>query len=61
MRKSAFNFVDYKREYNKRMYKDIQIQLNREKDKDVIDFLFSLPNKKQFIVDLVRKYMEENK
>lgn len=56
-----FIFKDYKREYNKRVYKDMKIQLNREKDKDVIDFLFSLPNKKQFIVDLVRKYMEENK
>ena len=56
-----FVFKDYKREYNKRKYKDFKIQLDKEKDKDVIEYLFSLPNKKAFIVDLVRKYLEENK
>lgn len=56
-----FIFKDYKREYNKRVYKDLKIQLNKEKDKDVIDYLFSLPNKKQFIVDLVREHIKKER
>ena len=53
--------VAYKREYNKRKYRDINLQFDRVKDKDVLDCLDSFPSKKQFIADLVRKYMEDQK
>jgi len=56
-----FNFVEYKREYNKRNYTDFKMHMNKVKDKDVIDYLDTVPNKKEFIVNLIRKHMEENK
>ena len=35
------------------------INLHRENDKDIIDFLETVPNKRQYILDLVRADMEK--
>ena len=53
-----FNRIEYNREYNKKHYKDFNLQLDTEKEKDVIDFLWKQENKKQYIVSLIRKQIE---
>lgn len=55
---AKFDRVAYKREYNKKHYKDLNLQFDVEKDKDIIDFLWKQDNKKQYIVSLLRKQIK---
>ena len=38
-----------------------EINLNRENDKEVLDFFEKIPNKRQYLIGLIKKDMEEKK
>ena len=38
-----------------------EINLNRENDKDVLEYFEPIPNKRQYLIGLIKKDMEEKK
>lgn len=46
----------YNKNYSKKNYKTITMKLNKEKDKDIIDFL---TGQQESITDIVRKLVRE--
>lgn len=56
--KEPFNQNKYIAEFKRKTYKHIDILLNKTTDKDIIDFLSSLPNKSEYVKELIRKDME---
>lgn len=48
------------RKYKQAKVRRIPFDFNIEKEKDVLDKLDSTPNKKQYIVGLIREDMNEN-
>lgn len=49
------NFYDWKRKNIKRY----EINLNKETDKEVIEHLDKIPNKKQYLIELIKKDMKK--
>lgn len=45
------------REYIKRAYKQIKLELNKNTDADILDFLETVPNKQGLIKKLLREEM----
>ncbi len=50
----------YQKKYAKKNVKKLNIDLNINTDKDVIDFLDTLPNKRQFLLTLIRSYISSH-
>lgn len=46
-------------EFNKDNYKQINLRLNENYDKDIIDYLGSLENKNGYLKELIRKDMNK--
>ena len=46
--------AEYNRKYLKNNMKPLVINLNKNTDKDILDFLDSLENKNKYIKDLIR-------
>lgn len=49
----------YNIKYTKENYKHIKLQLHKEYEKDMIDFLSGIDNVNQFLKDLIDTYMRE--
>lgn len=47
--------------YQKKKYKVCAFKLDREKDKDIIEFLSTVQRKQEFMRNLLRKEMKESK
>lgn len=52
-------YKDYRNDYNKEHYKSISLRLDKVKDRDVIEWLLSKDNIKQYLVELINKDIEE--
>lgn len=61
MEKDKFNQAEYIAEFRKRTYKYIGIQINRNTEQDLIEFLEAIPNKNEYIKELIRKDMNGKK
>lgn len=46
---------EYIKRYQKETYTNISFKLRTNKDKDILDMLSSVPNKSQFIKELIRE------
>ena len=53
-----FNQSEYINQYKKDHYKRISLQLNVESDADIIAILDNVPNKNEYIKNLIRKASE---
>lgn len=51
----------YHVEYNKRKYQRVEIVLNKETDKDLIDWLNKQINRAQFIKDVLREKLRKER
>ncbi len=49
---------EYQKEYLKRSYKQIKFELNRNTDKDILEFLDTVDNKQGLLKRLLREEME---
>ena len=54
MNNQSKNSIKYDRETTKRVY----IKLNKNTDKDILDYLDSIQNKQGYIKELIRKDMK---
>ncbi|MCI6272658.1 MAG: hypothetical protein MR601_06925 [Erysipelotrichaceae bacterium] len=52
-----FNKNNYTKTYNKKNYKNYSFRLNKDTEKDVIDFIEMQSDKKNYFVSLVKKDM----
>ena len=70
MKESRYNKDEYNDKYNREHSKDIQqynqshttqiaLRLSNDKDADIIEFLSNVPNKVDFIRQLIRDYMSK--
>ena len=55
MNNQSRNSIKYDRENTKRVF----IKLNKNTDKDILDYLDSIPNKQGYIKSLIRKDMKQ--
>lgn len=53
--------VENDRKWRKASLFRYEINLNRENDKEVLDFFEKIPNKRQYLISLIKKDMEEKK
>lgn len=53
--------VENDRKWRKASLVRYEINLNRENDKEVLDFFEKIPNKRQYLISLIKKDMEEKK
>ena len=51
--------TEYDLEYQRTRCKQYKLLLHRERDKDIISFLDSLPNRNGFLKDLIRKQIKK--
>ena len=56
MNNQSKNSIKYDKENTKRVY----IKLNKNTDKDILDYLDSIPNKQGYIKELIRKDMKQH-
>lgn len=56
-----FDKNKYDLEYKKNKLKQFTFTLNKEYDADIIEFLDILPNKTQFVKELIRKEIKKRK
>lgn len=47
--------------YQKRSMTQLNLRLHNNNEKDIISFLKNIQNKRKYIIDLIRKDMEEKK
>lgn len=52
--------IKYDVEFNKTRTTLVNIRLNHNTDKDLLEYLATLPNKQGYIKDLIRKDMKKN-
>ena len=52
---------EYQKEYVKRTYKQIKFELNRNTDKDLIEFLETVDNKQGLLKRLLREEMKKSR
>ena len=52
-----FNKNNYTKSYNKKIYKNYSFRLNKDTEKDIIDFIEMQSDKKNYFVSLVKKDM----
>lgn len=55
-----FDKTEYNRKYRKSHYKRYNIDFDIEKDKEIIEFLETLPNRKAFIIEAIKKAKGED-
>ena len=55
MNNQSRNSIKYDKENTKRVF----IKLNKNTDKDILDYLDSIPNKQGYIKSLIRKDMKQ--
>lgn len=48
----------YIKQYGKEVYKQIILKFSRKYEQDVIDYVESLPNKRQYFLKLIREDMK---
>ena len=53
--------VENDRKWRKASLFRYEINLNRENDKEVLDVFEKIPNKRQYLISLIKKDMEEKK
>lgn len=53
-----FDRVAYNRKYQREKFFDYKLQLSKKSDKDIINKLMSVPSKKRYIAELIRKDIE---
>ena len=53
--------VENDRKWRKASLFRYEINLNRENDKEVLDFFEKIPNKRKYLISLIKKDMEEKK
>ena len=47
--------LKYIKEYQKKSYVNISFKVRKKEDRDILDILAKVPNKSEFIKDLIRK------
>jgi hypothetical protein len=55
------NKLKYIKEYGKLHSRQVYVQLNKEKDKDVLEFLETQPSKANYIRQLIRQDIQRRK
>lgn len=58
MAKATIKRKAYIIDYNKETYKQFKFNVNRNTESDLIEYIETLPNKNQYIKDLIRRDME---
>lgn len=53
--------AEYIKRYNKKYYSNISFKVRTERDKDILETLANVPNKSEFIIGLIRKFIQESK
>lgn len=61
MEKEKFNQIAYINEWKRKNVQRINLQLNKNTEKDIIDHLAAMPNRTEYIKELIRKDMNGKK
>ena len=49
------------KEYNKRVYKSIPVRISLNTEREIYDHVNAQPNKRQYIINLIREDMKKSK
>ena len=59
-KKSKFDQVKYITDYSREHYKKVQLTFSKEKDKDIIEKLETVPNKSNYVKELIREDLKKH-